>query len=89
MQVMIDKAMTLQPSVGTFAQPRRSKAVNWLAPLAVAASLALIMWPSMQTEVAPKPTRVAYGGQDVLFICNSHCEVTNVISSLDDYLQKA
>ena len=63
---------------------------QWLAPLAVAAGLALLIIPTtMKNAHATVPSSVDYQGQQVKFICNNRCDAGSVIELLDAYIVKS
>ena len=90
MEGMIARAQTQTPSVEEVTQPPHRPFRWWLAPLAVAAGLAIILIPVRQTTLyAAGPQQVDYHGQQVRFVCNSGCDVETVIGSLNSYLVKS
>ena len=80
-----------QPSqTGTMTYREQHPFRPWLAPLAVAAGLTLLIIPTtMKNAHAAVPQSVVYQGQQVKFICNNRCDANSVVESLDAYLLKS
>ena len=80
-----------QPSQASTATYRgRHPFWSWLAPVAVAAGLAILIIPVTVMNVrADAPRSIDYQGQQVKFICNNRCDAGSVMESLDAYIMKS
>lgn len=86
---MIDRAKSQEPHADFLVLPSRHPFRRWMASLAAAAGLAILIIPTtMMNAQAAVPQQIDYHGQQVKFICNNRCNAENVIQSLDSYIQK-
>ncbi len=85
---MVAQAKEQTPQTDTVTRRERHPFRTWLAPLAVAAGLALFVIPTTKDMDAAVPHNVDYQGQQVKFICNNRCDASGVMESLDAYIMK-
>ena len=86
---MIARAKSQTPTVDAVTGPLQRPFRWWLAPLAVAAGLAVVLIPIRSNNLQAAVPQVNYHGQQVRFVCNSSCDAETVIGSLNSYLVKS
>lgn len=87
LEAMVQKAILSTPMAEEKpAAVRRPFANRLIAPLGIAAAVALILIPINRKSYAASIPTVKYGDQSIRFVCNHECAPDGVIGSFNSFV---